>query len=193
VDTPQGTGTEPGGTTTPPAGGTGTGSTGDDWTDRDAWRGLAKELGLSPAEVKKRLEHSRTWEKRAKENSAGAQKAQTLEEQISEMRKALAERDALDVQRAERTATTELRAALAEAGLDKAEIGEALELVDPSKLLADNEPDDKAIAAMAKRLSRLAGRAQPDRDQGQGTGGGNGGGFSMNNWVRGQVAAKRGR
>jgi hypothetical protein len=187
-------GTGPGSTQDLQGGSTGTGAPpADDWTERDAWRSLADEMGISPSEVKQKLEHARTWESRAKANGKAATEAQTLAEQVSEMRKALADRDAQDIARSERLAVTELRSSLAESGLDRSEIAEALELVDSSRLLKDNEPDEKAIAAMAKRLAKLAGRAQPDRDQGAGGGQNGGGGLSMNDWVRGQVAAKRGR
>jgi hypothetical protein len=187
-------GTGTGSTQDPQGGSTGTGTPpADDWTDRDAWRSLAEEMGISASEVKQKLEHARTWESRAKANGKAATEAQTLAEQVSEMRKALADRDAQDIARSERLAVTELRSSLAESGLDRSEISEALELVDSSRLLKDNEPDEKAIAAMAKRLAKLAGRAQPDRDQGAGGGQNGGGGLSMNDWVRGQVAAKRGR
>src|SRR5687768_14135059 len=82
--TADGTGT---GTVTAP----GTQNTGD-WSAQD-WKDFAEESGLSVAEVKKRLEHSRTWEQRAKDNKTAADQAKTLQEQLDEMQRSLAERD----------------------------------------------------------------------------------------------------
>jgi hypothetical protein len=178
--------------------GSGTGSApdtsdADNWSAEE-WRAFATEIGLSPAQVKERLGNARTWEKRAKENREGAQKASSLEQQLEELRREQADRDLRDLARATRTATTELRAELVGLGLSDADAREAIELIDKDQLIKDGEPDEKAISTVAKRLAKVSGRVTPDRDQGQGGGGQNGSGASsMNTWVSERVRAARSR
>lgn len=189
-----GTGTGTGGTAPQQGQGSGTGTPpADDWSDRDAWRSLAQELGLKPDEVKTRLQHARTWEDRAKANRDAAQQKTTLEQQVEQMRTALAQRDEQDIERETRTARKSLRAELIEAGLDGRDADEAIELVDLGRLLKDNVADDKLITETAKRLAKVAGRAQPDRDQGAGGNGQQQGAGGMDNWVHQQVNRSRGR
>lgn len=49
--------------------------------DADAWQQVAEKVGESPDDVLKKLEHARTWEKRAKENAEAAEKLAEIEEQ----------------------------------------------------------------------------------------------------------------
>jgi hypothetical protein len=184
-------GTGGGSGTGPPQGsGTGTGSppAGDEWADRDAWRDLSTSLGLTPDQVRQQLEHARTWEKRAKDNRDAQNRSQTLEQQLQQMRDQLAEREAADLIASEQTAVTALRAELASLGMDRTDIADAIEFVDTSRLLDKGRPDDKAIETIAAKLARVAGRPQPDRDQGAN---GQSGPASMNDWVRQQVARRR--
>jgi hypothetical protein len=192
-----GTGTDPGtgeGGTNPPAGegGTGTGTPSpDDWADAAAWRAFADEAGITPAEIKRRLEHSRQWETRAKANKTAADKASTLEQQIETMRTEMAERDQRDLERTMRTAGTDLRAALVDLGMTRTDAQDAVEDVDLSRFLTDGDLDSKKIEAAAKRLARVAGRVAPDRDQGAGNDGGGTGKRTMNDWVRTKVQERR--
>lgn len=177
--TASGTGT---GTVTAP----GTQNTGD-WSAQD-WKDFAEESGLSVAEVKKRLEHSRTWEQRAKDNKTAADQAKTLQEQLDEMQRSLAERDERDAKRAGQIALTRVRSALAESGIKADDVQELLNELDPKRLLKDGEPDDKAIDRIVGALRKAAGRATPDPDQGKA------GGKQpndMNAWIR-QFAGGRG-
>lgn len=168
-------------------------STSDDWS-ADEWRAFAREIGLSPAQLRQRLEHGKDWEKRAKANVEGARKASTLEQQLEELRREQADRDLRDLQRATRSATTELRAELVGMGLSDADARDAIELIDKDQLIKDGEPDEKAISTVAKRLAKVSGRVTPDRDQGQGGGqNGSGGTTSMSAWVNERVRAARNR
>lgn len=186
---PPGTG---GSSTGPASGGSGAGTApppaGDEWADRDAWRALATELGQSPDQIRQQLEHARTWEKRAKDNRDAATRSQTLEQQLQEMRETLNQREAADLLAAEQAAVTGLRAELAGLGMERTDIADALEFVDTSRLMKDGRPDEKAIETIAAKLARVAGRPQPDRDQGAN---GSNGSPSMNDWVRQQVARRR--
>lgn len=179
-----GTGQAPGGsgagTAPPPAG--------DEWADRDAWRELSTSLGLTPEQVRQQIEHARQWEKRAKDNRDAATRSQTLEQQLQQVREQLADREAADLLQAEQTAVTALRAELAGLGMERTDVADALEFVDTSRLMKDGRPDEKAIEQVAAKLARVAGRAQPDRDQGAN---GSNGSPSMNDWVRQQVARRR--
>jgi hypothetical protein len=188
----QGTPGTGGSSTGPPSGGSGAGTApppaGDEWADRDAWRALATELGQTPEQIRTALGHARTWEQRAKDNREAATRSTTLEQQVKDMREQLAEREAADLLAAERTAVSALRAELATLGMDRTDITDALEFVDTSRLLDKGAPDEKAIETIAAKLARVAGRPQPDRDQGAN---GQSGPPSMNDWVRQQVAARR--
>lgn len=188
-----GTGTDSQGT--PPGQGTGTAPPpADDWADRDAWHAFARETGLNVDAAKKALEHSREWERRSKANADAAKANQTLQQQLDQIRKEQADRDAADVEREMRIGRKSLRAELIELGVDQRDADDALELVDLSKILKDNVADDKAITDTAKRLAKVAGRATPDQDQGQG--GGNGqqsGAQGMDAWVHNRVQQARRR
>jgi hypothetical protein len=164
----------------------------DSWS-ADEWRAFAQEVGLTPAQVRDRLGHARTWEKRAKDNGTAAQRAQTLEQQLEQLRQESADRDLRDLARATRTATTELRAQLVGMGLDESDAREAIDLIDKDQLIKDGEPDDQAITKAAKRLARVAGRVTPDRDQGAGGQNNGTGQLSMGDWVRSRVTEARRR
>jgi hypothetical protein len=150
--------------------GTGTGTANttatDDW-DADDWKAFAKEVGLSPQKVKERLGHARTWEQRARENKGAANQATTLQQQVEEMQRSLAERDERDVKRAGQLALTRVRSGLAESGIKADDVQELLDELDPKRLLKDGEPDDKAIGRIVGALRKAAGRPTPDPDQGK--------------------------
>jgi hypothetical protein len=175
--------------------GTGQNPPADTWADADAWREFATSSGLTVEAARKAIEHAREWEKRSKANAEAARTAQTAQQQLDEVRKALAERDAADVDRELRTARKSLRAELIELGIDGRDADDALELVDLSRVLKDNVADDKLISDTAKRLAKVAGRATPDRDQGQGGNGQTGqqGAGGMDAWVHQRVNAARRR
>lgn len=138
----------------------------DDW-GADEWKAFAQEVRLTPADLRKKLDHARTWEQRAKENKAGADQAKTLQQQVEEMQKALAERDVREVERAGRLAMTQVRSGLAEAGIKADDVKELLDEIDPTRLLKDGEPNDEAIGRIVGALRRAAGRPTPDPDQGR--------------------------
>lgn len=138
-----------------------------DGTDDTDWKALA-EKAKDDADKWKSL--ARRHEDRAKANADAATKAQTVEEQLEQLRKDMALRDLADVTRSGRLAVSQVHARLAEAGLSRQDVDGLLDLVDPTTLLTDGEPDDKAIGRLVKSLTRVAGRTTPDRDQGR-TGG----------------------
>lgn len=125
----------------------------------DGWAQIAQEFG-DPEQVRKRLGHARTWEERAKQNH------QTLDQQLADFRKEMAERDERDVQRSGKTALAQLKAELAQAGVKWDDVDEPLR-PDPVRLLNDGEPDEDAIGKYAAALAKHAGRPTPDHDQGQ--------------------------
>ena len=141
------------------------GRNGGDGPDLAGWEDIAKEFG-DPEKVRKALSHARTWEERAKQNRAGAQQAQSLEQQVEEMRQQLAARDEKDVERSAKTAAAQLRAELGQAGVKWDDVDEVLR-PDPLTLLKDGEPDDDRINRIAAALARQAGRPAPDPDQGK--------------------------
>lgn len=161
--TTSGTGTD--GTATG-TGAAATSGTTDDW-GADDWKAFAKESGLSVAELKKQLGHSRTWEERAKANKTAADQLPTLQQQLDEMKQTLADRDVRDVERAGKLAVTQVRSALADAGIKADDVKELLDEIDPSRLLKDGEPDEKAIGRIVGALRKAAGRPTPDQDQGK--------------------------
>lgn len=118
--------------------------------DRDKWKAQARK-----------------HEGRARDNAQAASKSQTLEQQIEALRSDIADRDVRDVERNSRLAMTQVKAQIAEAGIKPKDVADLLELVDPLRLLADGEPDEKAIAKIAASITRTGGRPQPDNDQGR--------------------------
>jgi hypothetical protein len=141
----------------------GAGSGSDTGPDKET----AAELARLKADLDKWKSLARRHEGRAKENAQAAAKAKSVEEQIEELRSQIAERDITDVERNGRLAMTQVHAALAEAGIKKSDVEGLLELVDPTTLLADGEPNDKAINKLAASLTKVAGKVTPDRDQGR--------------------------
>jgi hypothetical protein len=168
---------------------TGTGADGgaDNNDDTEAQRLLADAIGsdsdtddddADTAELTARLERfqkeaakwkelARKHEGRARQNADAASKAKSVEDQLDEMRKQIADRDVADVARNGRMAMTQVQAKLAEAGFSRADVSGLLELIDPVTLLSDGEPSDSAIDKLAKSLIKVAGKATPDRDQGR--------------------------
>lgn len=147
--------------------GTGAASTStDDWGAAE-WKALADEVGMSPAEIKRKLGHARTWEKRATDNVEAAKQLPTLQQQLDEMKQTLAERDVRDVERAGKLAVTQVRSALSDAGIKADDVAELLDEIEPSRLLKDGEPDQKAITRVVGALRKAAGRPTPDHDQGK--------------------------
>lgn len=138
----------------------------DDW-GADEWKSFAKESGLSVAELKKQLSHARTWEDRAKANKTAADQLPTLQQQLDDMKQTLTDRDLRDVERAGKLAVTQVRSALSDAGVKAEDVKELLDEIDPSRLLKDGEPDEKAIERIVGALRKAAGRPTPDQDQGK--------------------------
>ena len=123
------------------------------------------EQAMADAEKWKNL--ARKHEERAKANADAASRSKTVEEQLEEMRKVLAERDVADVQRNGRMAVTQVQAKLASAGFNADDVADLLEMIDPVSLLKDGEPDKSAIDKLAQKLVKVGGRATPDPDQGR--------------------------
>lgn len=156
-DSGTGTSTQPGqqnsGSSGPPATG-----------DQTDWKAAAEKAA---AEAEKWRTLARKHESRAKDNADAASKAQTVEEQLEGLRKVMADRDIADVKRNERLALTQVKAQVASAGLKPDDVAELLNALDPSVLLTDGEPDEKAIEKLARSITKSLGRASPDPDQGR--------------------------
>lgn len=191
-DGPPGTGGQTGGGAPQGSGGAVTAPPpADDWADRDEWRALANDLGATPEQVRRALGNARTWEKRAKDNRDGAQRADGLAGQVEALQQQLTDRDTADAARARRVAKTDLRAALVDKGMTREDATDAIEDIDLSRLLdKSGEPDEQAIDAVAGRLAKVAGRLTPDRDQR--TGGGDGSRpQTMNDVIRNAARGRR--
>lgn len=141
-----------------------TGDTKPDTGNDTDWKATAERL---TRDVERWKGLARKHEGRAKDNADAASKAQTVEEQLAELRKALAERDVVDVERNGRHAMAQVHTRLAEAGLRRDDVTGLLELVEPTQLLRDGEPDAEAIGKLADSLVKVAGRVTPDPDQGR--------------------------
>lgn len=128
------------------------------------WEARAKQ---AEAEAEKWKTQSRKHEGRAKENADAAAQAKSVEQQLEDLRKQLTERDTKEAERAGREAVTRVYARLAESGFARKDVEGLLALINPSSLLVDGEPDDKAIDKLAESLVKVAGRATPDGDQGK--------------------------
>lgn len=110
----------------------------------DEIQALISELGITPAQVKSRLEHSRTWEKRAKENAEAAEKLAAIEEASKSELEKLTERAAAAEARAAQIELANIRNEIAlEKGLTPSQAkrlvgGTREELAsDADELLAD--------------------------------------------------------
>jgi len=158
------TGADPAGAGTDP----GKNGKDDGGFDAASWQAFAEESGLSPAELKRRLEHSRTWEKRAKENKSAADTAKTLEQQVEELRGSLAKREQADAERNAKLAMSQVKSALADKGVRMEDVKDLLAEIDPAaRLLDGGDVDDQAVERLAASLARAAGRPAPDPDQGR--------------------------
>lgn len=155
-----------GDTTTPPAAATVT-----DGFDVDAWRQFATAAGSSPDDVLKKLEHARTWEKRAKDNATAAERLAEIEEaNKSELEKATGRAETAEARAA--TVETELarmRVAIAK-GLPadlvdrlRGDTPEELE-ADADKLLELVTPPPPGVPQASIRQGTPAGPALNDDD-----------------------------
>lgn len=135
--------------------------------DTAGWEALARDTGMTADQIKERLSHARTWEQRAKDNKGAADQLPTLQQQLDQVRKDLADRDVRDVERSGRLAMAQVRAGLANARVSEDDVKDLLAEIDSTRLLKDGEPDEQAINRIVGALSRAAGRPVPDRDQGQ--------------------------
>lgn len=121
---------------------------------------LADELGISPGQLKGRLEASQKWEKRAKENAEKAKEYDAyVESQKSEQQKLSAAKDEAERQAADTAAELARMKAAVKHGLSE----EDLELL-------DGVPADQVEARAERIAERLGGKKQsfPDLAQGRG-------------------------
>lgn len=139
----------------------------DNGFDPEQWEALAKEIGLTPDKVREKLGHARKWEDRAKANREAADQVPQLQQQLDELRKAMADRDLKDLERAGHLAVTQVRSALAESGIRPADVEELLDVIEPTRLLKDGDPSEEAINRVVNALRKAAGRPAPDPDQGR--------------------------
>jgi pyruvate/2-oxoglutarate dehydrogenase complex dihydrolipoamide acyltransferase (E2) component len=151
-------------------GGSGTGGDGGDGNSgspSDTLNALLAEMGLTPAQAASRIRNAPKWEKNARENQRKATQAQTLSEQLEQMRSDIAERDVKDAERAGKLAMSQVRAELRAHDVDPDDVKAILNRVSATDLLKDGDPDEDAIAELAQSLLKVAGRVQPDPDQGK--------------------------
>ncbi|MCX5197220.1 hypothetical protein OOK31_25535 [Streptomyces sp. NBC_00249] len=109
---------------------------------------------------------ARKWEARAKENKGATDELTKLREQaMTDQEKAVAAaeksgRTAAAAEYAVRLAAASFEAAVARAGLD---LGDASDLIDTSRFVADGEVDTDAIKTAVKKLAKLAPARGPGR------------------------------
>ncbi|HEY9417875.1 MAG TPA: hypothetical protein VIQ30_24210 [Pseudonocardia sp.] len=139
------------------------------------------EAARAAADVEKWRTLARKHETRAKDNADAASKAQTVEEQLESLRKAMADRDIADVEKNGRLALAQVKAQVVGAGFKSDDVAGLFDHIDPMSLLTDGEPDEKAVEKLARSLTKVAGRASVDPDQGRK--GGNGP-VDMNTLIR---------
>jgi hypothetical protein len=96
-----------------------------------------------------------------------ATKAKTVEDQLQELRKQITDRDVADVEKNGRLALAQVKAQVIGAGFKPEDVAGLFDHIDPMSLISDGEPDEKAIEKLAKSLTKVAGRATPDPDQGR--------------------------
>jgi hypothetical protein len=96
-----------------------------------------------------------------------ANQSKPLQEQLDALTAQLAAREAADVEKNGRLALAQVHTLLADNGIKREDVKGVLDRFDPVQLLADGQPDEKAIGEFATALSRVAGRAAPDFDQGK--------------------------
>lgn len=100
-----------------------------------------------------------------------ASKTKSVEEQLQELRKQLTDREVADVEKNGRLALAQVKAQVIGAGFKAEDVSGLFDHIDPMSLLTDGEPDEKAVEKLAKSLTKVAGRATPDPDQGRRGGG----------------------
>jgi len=135
-----------------------------DTGDQTDWKA---EAAKAAADAEKWRALARKHESRAKDNADAASKAKTIEERLAAAEKALTDRDVADVERNARLALAQVRTQVANSGFKPDEVAGLFGALDPMRLLTDGEPDAKAIDQLAKDITRAAGRATFDRDQGR--------------------------
>jgi hypothetical protein len=139
-----------------------------DDSDLEELRQVMAELRLRPEQIAGRLKAAKDWERKAKHANA---QSKGVDQQLADLREQLAERDAVDIERAGRLAMAQVRSGLATEGVKVEDVAAVLDLVDPaSTLLKNGDPDDAAIAKLVASLSKVSGQVRPDPDQGKRSG-----------------------
>lgn len=128
---------------------------------------LLKRLEKLEAERDSWKKRSRQHEDRAKQNADAAREKQTTEEQIEQLRKDIADRDAQDIADKQDLAVEKLHAKLVRGRMSDEDATALVEMIDPMRLLADGKPDAREIDKVAKSLTKIGGRSTPDPDQGR--------------------------
>lgn len=166
-------------TETPPAGGSGEGASTATPPAKPA------DPSFSQADVERIVAERLTRERKKfadyGELKEQATKTKTVEDQLAELRKQLTDRDVADVEKNGRLALTQVKAQVVGAGFKSEDVAGLFDHIDPMSLLTDGEPDDKAIEKLARSLTKVAGKASPDPDQGRR---GAGGPVDMNTLIR---------
>lgn len=119
-----------------------------------------------------------------------AGQAKTVEQQVSELQQALADRDARDIERSGALAAEKLKTRLVRDGLSESDASTIAGSVDITSLLDEGVPDEKAIDKLGASLSKAAGRPAPDPDMGRQNGTAP---TDMNSLIRKAVGVGRGR
>lgn len=127
---------------------------------------LQAQIDKLTADLDKWRSQARKNETRAKENADAVKEKQTVEEQLQQLQKDMADRDAAAVSEKAEIAGDRLHAKLVRGGLSDEDATTLVGTIDAFRLLDEGKPDTKEIDRLAKSLLKIGTRQAPDRDQG---------------------------
>ena len=142
---------------------TGDGGSSKTFTQEDLDRAIESRL----ARERKKFADYDELKKKASAADKATKAAQTTEEKLEQLRSDLAERDAAQVQERADQASDKLHAKLIRGGLTDEDATALVGTIDPLRLLEDGKPSSAEIDKLAKTLTKIGTRQQPDPDQGR--------------------------
>lgn len=104
---------------------------------------------------------------KAKKSDEDAKAKQTVEEQLEQLRKDMADRDAAATAEKAEIATDRLHSKLVRGGLSDDDASTLVGTIDAFRLLEEGKPNGSEIDRISKALLKIGTRQAPDRDQGR--------------------------
>lgn len=153
---------------TPQGGNDTSGTSGSAGGEGDERRYTREELEKTvERRLKREREKYRDYDQLKQQAQERQQANQTLEQQVEQLRREQADRDAAAVQEKADLAAERLHSKLVRGGLSDSDAGTLVESIDSLRLLEDGKPSKTAIDKIAKALVKVGTRAAADQDQGQ--------------------------